>query len=52
MMDIRTSLKASDLAPRLDRMWALSAAKIKSIEKSWDPAAGSSPSPPTAGLVI
>jgi unsaturated chondroitin disaccharide hydrolase len=41
MMDIKTSLKPSDLAPKLERMWALSAAKIKSIEKNWDPAAGS-----------
>ncbi len=40
-MDIRTSLKPADLAPKLERMWGLSAAKIRSIEKDWDPAKGS-----------
>lgn len=41
MMEIQTSLKPAELAPKLDRMWGLSAAKIKSIEKTWDPAGGS-----------
>ncbi len=41
MIEIKTSLKPSDLAPKLERMWAASAAKIKSIEKGWDAAQGS-----------
>ncbi|MEO7426417.1 MAG: glycosyl hydrolase [Fibrobacteria bacterium] len=41
MLEIRTSLKPADLAPKLERMWGLSAAKIRSIEKDWDPAKGS-----------
>lgn len=41
MIEIKTSLKPADLSPKLDRMWAASAAKIKSIEKGWDAANGS-----------
>ena len=41
MLEIRTSLKPADLAPKLERMWGLSAGKIKSIEKNWNPAHGS-----------
>jgi len=41
MMRIQTSLKPSDLAPKLERMWGLSAGKIKALEKTWDPANGS-----------
>jgi hypothetical protein len=41
MIEIKTSLKPSDLSPKLDKMWAASAAKIKSIEKGWDAANGS-----------
>ena len=41
MIEIKSSLTPADLAPKLDRMWGLSAAKIKSIEKTWDPAGGS-----------
>lgn len=37
MIRIDDSLKASDLAPQLDRLWRLSAAKIKSIEETWTP---------------
>jgi hypothetical protein len=41
MIEIRTSLKPSDLASKLERMWAASAAKIRSIDKTWNPADGS-----------
>jgi hypothetical protein len=41
MMEIRASLKPADLAPKLERMWGLSAGKIRAIEKDWDPAKGS-----------
>jgi hypothetical protein len=37
MIDIRTSLKPQDLSSKLDRMWALSGEKIKSIDKGWSP---------------
>lgn len=37
MIRIDDSLKASDLAPQLDLLWRLSAAKIKSIEETWTP---------------
>ncbi len=41
-MKIRSDLKPSDLAPKLARLWELSAAKIRSLEKSCPPG---SPSP-------
>jgi hypothetical protein len=41
MIEIKNSLKAQDLSAKLDRLWALSGEKIKSIEKGWDPANGS-----------
>jgi unsaturated chondroitin disaccharide hydrolase len=41
MIEIKNSLKPQDLSPKLDRLWALSGEKIKSIEKNWNPADGS-----------
>ncbi|MDB5106012.1 MAG: hypothetical protein JWP91_3701 [Fibrobacteres bacterium] len=41
MIEIKNSLKAQDLSAKLDRLWAVSGEKIKSIEKGWDPAQGS-----------
>jgi hypothetical protein len=40
MFQINSTLKPSDLAAKLDRMWELSAAKIRSLEKSWEPTKG------------
>ena len=40
-MRINTALRPADLAAKVDRLWQLSAAKIQSIEKTWDPAQGS-----------
>lgn len=40
MFQINPSLKPQDLSSKLDRMWALSGEKIKSIEKGWEPAKG------------
>ena len=40
-MKIRTDLSPASLGPRLRRLFELSAAKIRSIENSWDPAKGS-----------
>lgn len=41
MIDIKYSLKPRDLSAKLDRLWALSGEKIRSIEKNWDAAQGS-----------
>ncbi|HKP97206.1 MAG TPA: glycosyl hydrolase [Fibrobacteria bacterium] len=41
MIEIKNSLKPQDLSAKLDRLWAASAEKIESIEKTWDPAQGS-----------
>jgi unsaturated chondroitin disaccharide hydrolase len=41
MIEIKNSLKAQDLAPKLARLWSASAEKIQSIEKNWDAANGS-----------
>ena len=41
MLQIRNDLTAQSLAPKARRMFELSAAKIRSLEKSWDPAKGS-----------
>ena len=40
-MRIRTDLTAGALLPKLNRLFDLSAAKIRSLELSWDPAKGS-----------
>jgi unsaturated chondroitin disaccharide hydrolase len=40
MMDIRSGLRPQDLSPKLDRLWAASAEKIRSISKSWETAQG------------
>jgi len=39
-MRIDTTLTAESLKPRIDELWALSAAKIRTLEKSWTPAQG------------
>src|SRR5689334_6120186 len=41
MIQIRSDLTAASLAPQLRRAFELSAAKIRSIEKSWSPSQGS-----------
>jgi unsaturated chondroitin disaccharide hydrolase len=41
MIEIKNSLKPQDLSAKLERLWALSGEKIKSIEKRWDAAQGS-----------
>ena len=41
MIEIKNSLKCQDLSAKLERLWALSGEKIKSIEKGWDTAQGS-----------
>src|SRR5258708_5515124 len=41
MIDTRTAPTAADLAPKLDRLFELSAAKIRSLEGAWQPAQGS-----------
>ena len=40
-MNIRTDLTATSLAPKLHRLFELSAQKIRSIEASWQPSQGS-----------
>jgi len=40
-MQIRTDLSAQALLPKLHRLFDLSAAKIRSIEQTWDPSKGS-----------
>jgi len=40
MLKINLSLKAADLLPALEKFFALSAQKIRSIEKTWNPADG------------
>src|SRR5262245_9530235 len=40
-MKIDDQLTAADLSPRLDRLWAASAAKIDSIERTCPPGLGS-----------
>ena len=41
MIAIRDDLRASSLADRITRLWEVSAEKITSVERSWDPAQGS-----------
>ncbi len=41
MILINHQLQPSDLTPRIDQLWSLSGAKIRSIEKTYDPAQGS-----------
>jgi unsaturated chondroitin disaccharide hydrolase len=41
MIEIQTALKPQDLSGKIDRLWAASGEKIKSIEKNWDAANGS-----------
>lgn len=40
MIKVRSGLCADDLGPAIDRMWAVSGEKIRSIERSWDTSAG------------
>ena len=40
MIQIDFELTPENLRPNLERLFELSAAKIRAIEKSWDPAAG------------
>ncbi|HTX37820.1 MAG TPA: hypothetical protein VME43_22480 [Bryobacteraceae bacterium] len=40
-MHIRHDLTAQSLAPKVRRMFEISAAKIRSLEKAWDPSQGS-----------
>ncbi len=40
MLKINTDLKPADLLPAVERFFALSAAKIRSLEKTWNPAHG------------
>ena len=40
MLKIDSSLKATDLWPAVERLFSLSADKIRSIERSWKPADG------------
>jgi unsaturated chondroitin disaccharide hydrolase len=40
MIRLQETLTAKDLAPRLQRLWELSAAKIEAIEAGFDPAQG------------
>lgn len=39
-MNIKTNLSAASLAPTLERVFSLAVAKVRSIEKSWDPSKG------------
>jgi hypothetical protein len=39
-MRIDSTLTLESLQPRIDELWALSAAKIRALEKSWTPAQG------------
>ena len=41
MISIDNQLSAADLADPITRLWQLSAAKLESLEQSWDPADGS-----------
>src|SRR6516225_8910360 len=41
MIDLKSALPISALAPKLRRVFELSAAKIRSIEASWSPSQGS-----------
>ncbi len=41
MIAVRNDLTPEALAPKLNRMFELSAGKIRSLEQSWDPAKGS-----------
>jgi len=41
MLKIRFDLKAGDLEKKIGRLFELSAAKIRSIEQSWEPGLGS-----------
>jgi len=41
MLEIRHDITPQSLAPQIRRMFECSAAKIRSLEKSWDPAHGS-----------
>ncbi len=40
MIDLTHTLSAAALVPKIDRLWALSAAKIRALERRLDPAAG------------
>ena len=40
MVDTQSAPELSALGPKVRRMFALSAAKIRAIEKSWEPAQG------------
>jgi hypothetical protein len=40
VIQIDSALRPADLAPAIDRLWTLSAAKIRAIEAAWDSAAG------------
>ena len=40
MIATKAGLKPKDLAAKLDRVWAASAAKLDSIEKTWSPSKG------------
>lgn len=40
MIRIDDALSAAELVPAIERLWTISAAKIRAIEASWDPAAG------------
>ena len=39
-MRIDTTLTLESLKPRIDTLWALSAAKIRTLENAWAPAQG------------
>lgn len=40
MIHIDDALRPAELVPAIERLWTISAAKIRAIEASWDPAAG------------
>jgi hypothetical protein len=40
MIALKAGLQPKDLAGKLERLWAASAKKIDSIEKTWSPAKG------------
>ena len=40
MLSTRNDLTPAGLLPKIDRMWAASADKIRAIAKGWDPAQG------------
>ncbi len=40
MIKIDNQLQASDLVPKIERMWSLSAKKLDAIESTWQPGAG------------